>query len=241
MKHPRKGIWFLVLSGFAAPLSGVPERLLPVGVMAAAQEAQAAQAGTRLYRYRNAEGRVEISNAVPAARARFGYEVLDAASGRVIERVAPELSGAALERKLAEDQARADCAQRLAWIRATYRTIDALEAARRDTLSALDTRILHLEESRMRAEARLQALLEAQQKAAAPVARSDGAFTADLKSTLAAVETDIREQAAEVVERRADQVAANARFDADCALLLAGTCDAPADASPEDPRIDVNS
>lgn len=207
--------------GFAAPLSGIVESDLPRGIVAAAH---AAETGARLYRYRNAEGRVEISNAVPASRARFGYEVLDAASGRVIESVAPELSGAALERKLAEDRAYADCVQQLARIRALYSSVDELEAARAKTLSALDSRIAHLENSRVRAEARLQSL----RAEAAQMERSGRAVTAELKSTMGALEADIRELAAEIVERRADQAAADARFDADRALQLAGTCDQPA-------------
>lgn len=211
-----------LFSGLAAPLSEILGPVLPRAIVASAH---AAEAGTKLYRYRNAEGRVEISNAVPASRARFGYEVLDAASGRVIERVAPELSGAALERKLAEDRAYADCEQQLARIRALYSSVDELEAARAKTLSALDSRIAHLENSRVRAEARLQSL----RAEAAQMERSGRAVTAELKATMGALEAEIRELAVETVERRADQTAADARFDADHALQLAGTCDQPVD------------
>lgn len=210
-----------LFSGLAAPLAGMLEPVWPSAIVASAH---AAEADTRLYRYRNAEGRVEISNAVPASRARFGYEVLDAASGRVIERVAPELSGAALERKLAEDRAYADCEQQLARIRALYSSVDELEAARAQALSALDSRIAHLENSQARAEARLQSL----RAEAAQLERTGRSVTAELTATMAAAEADIGELAAETVERRADQTAANARFDADRALQLAGTCDQPA-------------
>src|SRR6187455_1342798 len=76
-----------------------------------AVDAIAAPADTsvgRLYRYRNAEGAIELSNAVPAERVAGGYDVLDK-RGNVIERVAPQLTSQQVAEKVVRDREMAEC------------------------------------------------------------------------------------------------------------------------------------
>jgi hypothetical protein len=56
------------------------------------------EAGVRLYRYVNADGRVEISHTAPADRVSLGYEVIDSSAGGALEVVEAQKSSEELAR-----------------------------------------------------------------------------------------------------------------------------------------------
>lgn len=89
-----------------------------------------------LYRFTNADGKTEIASAIPNDRVVHGYDVIDT-SGRVIRRVAPELSPEAQERKRIEQARIAACQDALRRVQALYQYESEIDHAKSKALDAL--------------------------------------------------------------------------------------------------------
>jgi hypothetical protein len=205
---------------------GVPGRaalglalVLAVGAHSAAVAAQGS--GGRLYRYTNEQGRVEIGNAIPAERVRGGYQVLDAATGQVIETVAPELSPAELAAKAAREQAEAACRNELERVRALYGSVADIDSAEEQAHRALESRVGHLDAARELEQRRL----EEQEREAAQRERTGREVTAEMQADMARSREQIATITAEIEQRRGEQEKSKEGFARDRELFQKDTCD----------------
>lgn len=125
--------------------SEIPRHLLPRGAVAVllfvmlglACEAQSAG---RLYRFVNAQGKVEISNSIPNDRVIHGYDVLDG-TGRLVLRVAPQLTSEQLLEKRKKEEARRICQESYLRVTTMYQTESDIERFKKEAVEALETAI----------------------------------------------------------------------------------------------------
>lgn len=193
--------------------------VLTVGALPAAG---AESASGKLYRYWNEQGAVEIGDAVPPEHVARGYEVLDAATGQVLETVAAELSPEELGAKQARDREADACRQNLARVEALYGTVKDVDAAAEQAHRALETRIGHLETSRTLELRRL----EEQERDAAQRERTGRIVTPVMHEDMERSRARIGATEAEIAQRRQEQVQSKAQFEADRELFERGTCEA---------------
>jgi len=102
--------------------------------------ALSASASGRMYRFVNAEGKLEISSAIPNERVVHGYDVLDG-SGRVIQRVSAELTPAELEEKKKKDAELEKCREVYRRVSAMYQTEADIDRFEDEAFEALETAI----------------------------------------------------------------------------------------------------
>jgi len=180
-----------------------------------------AQSGSgRLYRYTDDQGRVEIANAVPADRAAGGYDVLDAATGQVVETVAPQLSQQQLAEKLARDGQAEACQRNIERVQALYGSVTDIDAAADQAQRALAGRISNLEASLALEQQRL----EQQEQEAAQRERTGRAVTPDLQTDIERSRSQIGFIETEIAQRRQQQEASSKAFAADRSLFEGGEC-----------------
>jgi len=192
-----------------------------------AHAAGAGDSGGKLYRYKNEHGQVEIGDAVPPERAAGGYEVLDAASGRVLETVAAALSPAALAAKQARDREAEACQETLARVRALYGSVKDIDAAAEQAERSLETRIGHLQASRSLEQRRLEAL----QQDAAQRERTGRVVTPEMQADMERSQAQIASIDGEIAQRRDEQVASRQQFVNERALFERDRC-GPEEAAP---------
>ena len=92
------------------------------------------------FKYKDKSGTVVISHTVPAERVPYGYEIVDETL-RVIRRVEPQLSKAEYQKKLAREQAMADCEEQLKRVNKAYQTQEDIDNAERQSLASIDTSV----------------------------------------------------------------------------------------------------
>jgi hypothetical protein len=175
--------------------------------------------GPRLYRYKNAEGRVEISNAIPADRVAGGYDVLDL-SGRVLQTVAPQLTAAELAEKEARDRAANACRQNVERVLALYGSVEDIAAAEEQTRRSLDARISTLETNLALERRRL----EEHESEAAQRERTGRVITPDITQNIARSRAQIEAIEVELVQRRVERDGAAAQFAEERRLFETGEC-----------------
>lgn len=121
-----------------------------------------------MYRWVDSEGRIHVSDSLPPAAARFGYDILTA-QGRVIRRVdAPltqeeEAAQAAAEKEAAEKAARIKAeqeqkARRDRILTLTYGTVGEIELARDERISLLESYIQLNQKNLKQKEGELEAI-----------------------------------------------------------------------------------
>ena len=183
-------------------------------------EAGAQSAGDRLYRYKNEQGRIEISHAVPPDRAASGYEVLDGATGRVLEIVSAQLTPAQIAEKQARERAAEACRDNLDRVRALYGSASDIDVAAEQAELGIETRIGHLNTARALEQRRL----EEQERDAAQRERTGRVVTPVMQEEMERSRAQIGAIDAEIAQRRAEQEASRAQFAADRALFEQGEC-----------------
>jgi hypothetical protein len=192
---------------------------LIVGVLPNADAAQGASG--RLYRYTNAQGSVEIAHAIPAERVAGGYEILDAATGRVLETVAAQLSPEALVLKQARDREAEACRQHLERVRALYGSVADIDAAEVQAHRALETRIGHLQASSTLEQRRLEEL----ERDAAQRERTGRVVTAEMEAEMARSRARVGTVDGEIAQRRQEQAASKEQFERDRDMFRSGECE----------------
>jgi hypothetical protein len=196
---------------------------LPIIVIAVLFVAGAAHA-QRVYRYHDESG-VHVVQSVPADKVKYGYEVLDARSLRVLEVQPPALTPAQAEVARRRDQQLAVCKDRMRRVRALYRDEADVQQARRQARDALESRIAH-------ARAAISHLEEQQiglQARAASLERSGVEPPRDLLDNIERTAGEIVLLEREVEQRHVDQRVASAQFEEDLLLLSAPGCEALVD------------
>jgi hypothetical protein len=206
------------------PLSTV-RPLLAAIVVGALLAPVTAQAGKHLYRFRNAEGQLEISHTIPSDRVTLGYDVIDRRSGRLIEKVDPQKSPEEIARIERETKARNACKDALARVNSMYQSELDIEAAEEQTLESLDGRIAN-------AQASLRQTLDQKrdfEATAAQLERSGKSLDPTLVTNIERAEAQAGNLQREIEQRHREQDEARIRFANDLALFRQATCANEAD------------
>ena len=99
------------------------------------------QASARDYfRYKDSSGTLVLSHTIPADRVPFGYDIVDE-TGRLIRRVAPQLSEEEYAAQQAREQAIAKCETQLKRVNKAYQTMEDIDNAERQSLASIETSI----------------------------------------------------------------------------------------------------
>ncbi len=173
-----------------------------------------------IYRYINAQGDPAYSYTLPPEQAKSGYQKIDAATGRVIESVAPELPPAALKEKLRRDKAMQACRDELDRINQLYGSEADIDHARQQALDSLNTRIDQVQ-ANLRQAQRAQDRLRAQ---AADAERAGQEIPATVLQSMDKSHAQIVALKAEIAQRRQEKTDTEARFAHDRERFRDGTC-----------------
>jgi len=180
---------------------------------------QAAQPQGQLYRFTNAQGKTEIAHSIPNDRVKFGYDVLDA-SGRVVRRVAAELTGADLEAKKKRDAELAEC--RSTWTRVStmYQTSADIDRFEATEIEALETTLAN-DRSKLVALRGQHNDLLAQ---AARIERSGGTLTNILIQNIDRAAGQIKLMEQSIGQREKERRNISAKFKKERAAFKRGKC-----------------
>ena len=110
--------------------------MLSLGLVLSTASAEA----SRFFRYKDDAGKLVLSHTIPNERVRFGYEIVDE-HGRLIQKVAPQLSDDAYKAKLRYEAAKSECLEELGRIKRLYQTQVDIDKAEEQALASIDTRI----------------------------------------------------------------------------------------------------
>ncbi len=174
----------------------------------------------RLYRYLDANGQVAISHSIPGDRVRFGYEVVDAVSGRVIEVVEAQKSPEEIARLEREAAARKACEDALDRVYSVYQSELDIEKAEQQTLESLEQRIANAEFNLERARSQKEGF----EATAARLERAGEELDASLLSNIERSQVQVDSLETEIGQRRREQEDAKERFARDRALYRQETC-----------------
>jgi hypothetical protein len=156
-----------------------------------------------LYKYRNADGNFEVSNAVPANLASKGYTVVNT-QGQILRVIAPQMTAAELQKKAALDKLNEEKLAVIKWedeLMLRYSSPADVEYARDQKTRAIETMVAStlLNIDRLKVQKRQ---LENQ---AANMERAGQALTPQLLRNLDIVEEQIQGRLEEVAARKAEQ------------------------------------
>ncbi|NIP14334.1 MAG: hypothetical protein GWM88_06240 [Pseudomonadales bacterium] len=177
-------------------------------------------AANRLYRFLDADGQVAISHSIPSDRVKFGYEVVDAGSGRVIEVVEAQKSPEEIARLEREAAARKECEDALDRVYSVYQSEIDIENAEAQTLESLEQRIANAEFNLERAQRQKEGF----EATAARLERSGKALDESLISNIERSQVQVDSLETEIVQRRQEQEAAKQRFTRDRVLFRQQSC-----------------
>lgn len=177
-------------------------------------------AANRLYRYLDASGQVAISHSIPSDRVKFGYEVVDARSGRVIEVVEAQKSPEEVARLEREAAARKACEDALDRVYSVYQSEHDIEQAEEKTMESLAQRIANAEFNLERARTQKEGF----EATAARLERSGKVLDASLISNIERSQVQVDSLQTEIAQRRREQEEAKVRFARDRELYERQTC-----------------
>ncbi len=94
----------------------------------------------RFFRYVDENGKLVLSHTIPNDRVKYGYEIVDEYA-RVIQLIAPQLSEAQYQEKLAQDVAHKACLQAIYRVQNLFQSQREIDYAEEQALGAIDTQI----------------------------------------------------------------------------------------------------
>ncbi len=174
----------------------------------------------RLYRYLDASGHIAISHTIPSDRVKFGYEIVDAGSGRVIEVVEAQKSPEEIARLEQEAAARKACEDALERVYSVYQSELDIENAEEQMLESLEQRIANAEFNLERAQSQKDGF----EATAARLERSGKELDTSLIANIERSQVQVRSLETEIVQRRHEQAKAKERFARDRALFRQEIC-----------------
>ncbi len=175
---------------------------------------------SNLYRFTNAQGKTEISNAIPNDRVSHGYDVLDM-SGRVVRRVAPELSPAEQEAKRIADARRRACEDAYRRVSALYQVESDIDHHKQKALDALAIAIENDEANLAHVRGQHSDLLAQ----AARMERSGNTLSSVIIQNIERASTQVGVLEESIQNRQGERVAIDQRFEEERAVFLRGGCD----------------
>ena len=177
------------------------------------------QAG-QLYRYINEKGYQEIGYTIPSHLVPNGYDVIDE-SGRLIRRVAPQLSEDEYADKLERERILDACEKALARVKRLYESLADIDAAEklyeRNATQSMQNDQVNMEI----AETELKRL----QEAAARYERTGKPVPENELTQITRRETEIRTLFSQIEARRKELPVKASEFDEDRRLFTEGSCD----------------
>lgn len=174
---------------------------------------------TLLYRFTNAQGKVEISSSIPNERVKFGYDVLDQ-SGRVIRRVAPELTGAELEAKRKKEAELAKCRETWRRVSAMYQTEADIALFEKEEIEALETAVANERANLLVLKGQHTDLLAQ----AARIERSGGTLNSVLIQNIERAASQVKLLEQSIRKRESERKRISSRFNAERAAFRRGNC-----------------
>jgi hypothetical protein len=100
-----------------------------------------------LYRWKNDQGRPEVSHSIPAGVVHQGYEILDGNSMRVLERVPAQMSHEEWQRKKEREQAMAACEAALDRVNFLYERPSDIDDAEAAAIRSLEVRVQNAQQN----------------------------------------------------------------------------------------------
>jgi len=176
----------------------------------------------RLYRFVNGDGRTEISSSIPNDRVKHGYDVLDE-TGRVLQRIPPQLTEAQIEEKRALEAAHRECEENWRRVSAMYQTEADIDRVKRQNLDAQDTAIANEQANLLVARNQHDELLSQ----AARMERAGSSLSTMLIQNIERASSQIKVLEGSIRSREAAKQAIEARFEAERDAFRQGECPAP--------------
>ncbi len=172
-----------------------------------------------LYRFTNADGKIEIAGAIPNDRVVHGYDVIDT-SGRIIRRVAPELSPEEQERKRIELARVQACEEALRRVQALYQYETEIDHAKEKALDALAVAIDNERANLAHVRGQHADLLQQ----AARMERSGSVLSSVLIQNIERAAAQVRVLEENIRQRSGERADIERRFDEEREIFLQGSC-----------------
>jgi hypothetical protein len=178
-----------------------------------------AQAAGRLYRFVNSQGKVEISNSIPNDRVPLGYDVLDD-SGRLILRIAPQLTPAQIKQKRQKEAEERACREGYSRVTAMYQTEADIDRFKGQAVEALQSAIAN-DQANLLVVRGQHAELLAQ---AARAERSGSTLSAILVQNIDRAKGQIKLLEKSIRDRQLEQDQIDNKFQKEREILRRGPC-----------------
>ena len=175
---------------------------------------------TNLYRYKNAQGKTEISHTIPNERVVYGYDVIDQESGNLLERVAPQLSPAEVILKERRELREAQCKAALARVYNRYESEAEISAAEQQFIDSVESRMGNAKANIAQLQTRRLGLEEQ----AARIERAGNMITPVLLNNLDSTDAQIKKLQLEIRQRIREQQISRDQFSLDLALFRKPSC-----------------
>lgn len=200
----------------------VKKSILATGLLALLLAAAVSHAG-QLYRYINEKGYQEIGHAIPPHLVPNGYDVIDE-SGRLVRRVAPQLSEDEYAAKLERERLLDECEKALTRVKRLYQSMADIDQAEklyeRNAQQSMQNDQVNVE----LAETELKRL----QQSAARFEREGSPVPENELTQIARREAEIRTLTAQLEARRNELPVRAGEFEEDRRLFTRGRCDSEA-------------
>ena len=194
-------------------------RILVIGLLALLITAANSHA-SQLYRYINEKGYQEIGHSIPPHLVANGYDVIDE-SGRLVRRVAPQLSEDEYAAKLERERVLDECEKALTRVKRLYQSMADIDQAEllyeRNAQQSMQNDRVNME----LAETELKRL----QQSAARFEREGTPVPENELTQIARRESEIRTLFAQLQARRNELPVKAGEFEDDRALYTRGRCD----------------
>jgi chromosome segregation ATPase len=179
--------------------------LIPVSIFFVA-----AQAATKVYRYKNNEGVTVMDNKIPAEYAGKGYEIVST-TGKVIKVVPPSLTKEEAEKQKAEMLAKEERLKADIELKRSYSSVTDIDAAKERNLQSLKANIAIL---RSTLESTKQEII-AETGRAASLERSGRKVTKETLSKIDGLQQKEKDITQQIVQRETELKVISDKFDQD--------------------------
>ena len=180
-----------------------------------------ALAGPKVYRFDDEYGNKTISHTIPSGRVKYGFEILDGTTYRVLEVIPPQLTEEQAQTKARHDHDLAVCKAKLRRVKALYRSLDDIDYSEEQALRSLDTRIVDANTNL----GRVRNLLGDLQTRAAQVERAGTEPSPRLIANIERAESQIGNLRTEISQRRQEQTDRRDEFEDDRRMLKILDCE----------------
>lgn len=187
----------------------------------------------KLYRFTGADGGLVLSSSIPNDRVPLGYDVIDSRSGRLLHKVAPQLTPAEAAAKAERERRIGVCKIAQRRVQTMYESDADIDDAETKALQSLETRVVN-------AQANLTHLQNQRSKLedqAARLERNGTGVTPRLIANLERANTQIKNLELEIAQRHLEQDETKHSYTLDRSIFALGDCEVAS----ESPLFDLKS